>query len=230
MADSRRSTAAGLNRKWLLVAVRNTEPRNCCWRLIRSMSPSGSPWRCRTKARAWSPTRVCSPTRPWNPLKPSLMLVSFRRRADLLVARGQDADLHAVDRLADLLEAVEVDRDVVVDADAGHLLDRAHQQRRAADADGGVELVLARGVGIAAAVGVGRDGHQGVARERHVRRRAVAVEVGEDDGVAALAGAVAVLAVALSCRCRPAASSANRATRWRDDGCPGSDGSARSSR
>ena len=54
-------TASGLNSRLTSVAVRNTEPRNCCWRLMRSMSESGRPCRWRTKATAWSPASFWVP-------------------------------------------------------------------------------------------------------------------------------------------------------------------------
>jgi len=47
-------------------------PRNTCWRTIRSRSPLGRPWRCRTNASACGPFSVCGPAPKFAPEKLSL--------------------------------------------------------------------------------------------------------------------------------------------------------------
>ena len=90
------------------------------------------------------------------------------------------ADLHAADGVDHVDDAAEADLDVVVDADPGVLLDRLHQQLRAAVGVGGVDL---RGA-------VAGDVDRRVAGDRHQQVRAGA-GVQQHDRVGALADRVA---------------------------------------
>ena len=94
------------------------------------------------------------------------------------VVRRTDRD--PADGVDDVHEATEPDLDVVVDVDAGVLLDGPDQQLRAAEREGRVDLGRA----------VAGDRHQRVAGDRHGQRRA-APRVHQHDGVGALAGGVA---------------------------------------
>ena len=114
-----------------------------------------------------------------------------------------DADLDAVEGVDHVLEALEVDDDVVVDPDAGDLLELPDRAGRAAD---GVRLVpdhvLGAGDLAAVLVEAGRPVDEGVARDADaVGALPVGGQVQHDRGVGPLAVAgeavdVAALAVA----------------------------------
>ena len=72
------------------------------------------------------------------------MLARAHMQAAVGVVYGErEADVDAAHGVDDLDEAEEVDLDVVIDLQAGRLLDGAHHQLRAAEAIGGVDLVHA---------------------------------------------------------------------------------------
>ena len=123
----------GLSSVPLLSALRAIEAMKACWRLIRSMSPLGRPLRWRTNASACSPRTTC---------RPALRSIRESRLLDVV----EQADLDAAELLDHLLEAREVDLQVVVDPDPGEVLDRRDEQRGAAGRHRGVDLVLALGV------------------------------------------------------------------------------------
>ena len=102
----------------------------------------------------------------------------------------RDADLDAVEGVDHVLEAAEVDDDVVVDADVGQLLDGLHRAGRAALAEGRVEHLARPGrhraaVRCACTAGCRRPSRAGCSG----RDGALAVggEVQQDRGVRALA-------------------------------------------
>ena len=86
------------------------------------------------------------------------------------------AHLDAAHGVDDVGEAAEPDFGVVVDADAGGLFHGLHQQRGAAEGEGGVDFVHA----------VAGDVHVGVAGDGHEPAAADGREVGDHDGVGAL--------------------------------------------
>jgi hypothetical protein len=108
----------------------------------------------------------------------ALLDVEARQRV-LHVLLG--ADLHAAEGVHGVDHAAEAELDVVVDVDAGQVLDARHQQRRAVDLEGGVDHLRA----------VAGDLGEGVAGDRH-HRAAARAGVQHDDrvgvGAAALAG------------------------------------------
>ena len=103
--------------------------------------------------------------------------------AGLLVVHVElHADVDAADAVDDGGEPAEADLDVAVDVQVGDLLDGLDQQVRAAEGEGGVDLVAA----------VARDRHVAVAGERDQRRLPAALgHVHEDDRVGAPARRVA---------------------------------------
>ena len=115
---------------------------------------------------------------------------------ELLAARGQvdagervadrfgRAHGHSADRVDEHGETVEPDLGVVVEPDPGGLLDGLRQQRRAAERERRVDLVLA----------VAGDRHVGVARDGHHRGRRARPDAGDvhqQDGVGAAVADVA---------------------------------------
>src|SRR5262245_4049855 len=93
----------------------------------------------------------------------------------LVLHRLVRADLDATDRVDDVDEAAESDLDVVVDPDAGRLLERLDQQLGSAIREGRVDLGLA----------VAGDVDDGVPRDRQQQRLTVA-HVQQHDRVGAL--------------------------------------------
>ena len=94
----------------------------------------------------------------------------------LVLGRCREVDGHRADRVDDLLEAGEVDLQVVVDRDVEVLLDRLDDALRTA-VERGVELRAAQA----------GDLHPQVARERHQQPGVgVRVDVGDHDRVGAL--------------------------------------------
>ena len=93
---------------------------------------------------AWPPSSSRHPASGW-----------FRPE-NAVACRGREVDLHAADRVHDVLEAFDVDLEVVRDRHVEVRRDRLDEQRRAAELQRRVEAVLA----------VTRDRDPGVARER----------------------------------------------------------------
>ena len=100
------------------------------------------------------------------------------------------ADLDAVDGIHHVLEAAEVDDDVVVDAHPGGLLELLHRAGGAADGEGGVpDRVGGARDGVAVLVDAVGTVYQGVARDGDaVRRLPVGREVEQERGVGPAAG------------------------------------------
>ena len=126
-------------------------------RWIRCRSePSPRSSRVRQKASAWMPEMCCSPV---------LEVEAGHRVLDV----ERHADVNAAQVVDDLDEAEHADSDEVVDADAGHLLDRLPQAGRPADLEQRVDLHGAARVGLLAGVAgtavtlIHR--HHGVARD-----------------------------------------------------------------
>nr|WP_059007261.1 hypothetical protein [Streptomyces specialis] len=111
----------------------------------------------------------------------------------LVAQRDRGAQLHAAHLVHRAHEAGEADLQVVVDADAGHVLDGAHHERRTAVRERRVELVGVRrvvgagdGEGVLGEFGVGVAGQADDGRP--VARRG---QVEQQDGVGAVARGVA---------------------------------------
>ena len=123
---------------WRTIAL-----RKACWRVIRLMSLPSPMWcRARSSASPWSPITTCGPGLE--------VEAGALAAADRVVQRRLQADVHAAERVDDVLDAVEVDDDEVVDRQSGDLLDQLDGAGRPADRERLVELALEAALGAAA--------------------------------------------------------------------------------
>jgi hypothetical protein len=143
---------AGLLSVPVLAALSISALRNSCWCCMRAKSPRANCLRWRIQSSACVAVHVHG---------------ALREHPVRLVDRGDallHLQVHAAERVGDLLEAAEVDGQHVVEVHVGHALDRVHRARQAAEGERRVDL----GAAAAAAVGrvARRDLHPQVARDR----------------------------------------------------------------